>query len=214
MVESGSRRRSALLVVDMQNAFCHPEGSFARMGADVAAMTAAIDGCRTLIESAHDAGAVVIFLKVQLRPDLRDAGVVFGEIMTGVPDHQALIAGTWDAQIVDELQPIVEGDIVIEKNRFSGFFGTNLDGLLRSLGVDTLVVTGVGTDVCVDSTVRDGAQLNYRCVVPREAVGTTDPIINDSSLRVMQHAFARIVDVDDVVKAWGSAGQKIGNWEL
>jgi ureidoacrylate peracid hydrolase len=201
------------LVIDMQNGFCHSKGSFASMGADVSALTHAIDGCRRLIDAAHSSDVPVIFFKVQLRPDLRDVGVVFGEIMTAVPGNKALIAGSWDAEIVDELAPDPARDIVIEKNRFSGFFGTNLDGLLRSLGIDTLVVTGVGTDVCVDSTVRDAAQLNYRCIIPREAVGTTDPDINESILRVMQHAFARVVDVDDVVGAW-KGETLIGDWQL
>lgn len=213
-MSSDAQGRSALIVVDMQNAFCHPEGSFARMGADVSEMTAAIAGCRQLVESAHAAGAPVIFLQVQLRTDLRDAGVVFGEIMTKVPENNALTEGTWDAQIVDELTPDASRDIVIQKSRFSGFFGTNLDGLLRSLGVDTLVVTGVGTDICVDSTVRDAAQLNYRCVVPREAVATIDPQLHASTLSILSAAFARIVDVQDVVTAWGDGGAPIGDWDL
>jgi ureidoacrylate peracid hydrolase len=142
-------------------------------------------------------------LQSECRSDHTDAGIIFHEIMGGVAESQALVSNTWDAQIVDELEPEPR-DYRIHKTRFSGFYGTQLEPLLRSLRVETLVVCGVTTNICVESTVRDAAQRDYRCFVPRDAVGEVDRAMHDAGLRVMEYAFARLVDVDDVRGAWAS----------
>ncbi len=142
--------RAALMVVDMQNAFCHKEASFvAKLGADMQMCIDAIAGCRRLVDAAHSASVPVIFLQAEWRSDYTDGGVIFNEIMGGLAEAQALVTGTWDAQIIDELTPEPR-DYVIHKNRFSGFYGTQLEPLLRSLRIERLVVCGVTTNICVE----------------------------------------------------------------
>jgi ureidoacrylate peracid hydrolase len=201
--------RAALIVVDMQNAFCHREGSFAKMGADISMMSDAIPGCRRLIDSAHRAKVPVIYLQAEWRADYTDGGIIFNEILGAMREKKALVSDTWDAQIVDELKPKFPQDYIIYKNRFSGFANTQLDNLLRSLRVEKLVVCGVTTNICVETTVRDGAQMNYRCFVVRDAVGEVDRAMHDAGLRVMEYAFAKIMDVDAVLKVW--AGDAVGD---
>jgi ureidoacrylate peracid hydrolase len=193
--------RTALIVVDMQNAFCHKDASFTKMGADMQMCIDAIPGCRRLIDAAHGRAVPAIFLRAEWRSDFTDGGIIFNEIMGGLAEAQALVTGTWDAQIIDELAP-EDRDYVIVKNRFSGFCGTQLEPLLSSLRIERLVVCGVTTNICVESTVRDAAQRDYRCFVVKDAVGEVDKDMHAAGLRAMEYGFAKIVTVDDVLTAW------------
>jgi ureidoacrylate peracid hydrolase len=197
----GSSDRTALIVVDMQNAFCHPDGSFTRLGADMSMCTAAIEPCRHLVAAAHEADIPVVHVKFELRPDYSDGGVIFNEIMGNIRDEGCLIADSWDADFVEELDPGAD-DYILKKTRFSAFCGTQLELLLRGLGLENLVICGVTTNVCVESTVRDAAQLNYRVVVPRDAVGEVSADMHQAGLRVMEYGFAAISDTETVMTAW------------
>lgn len=193
--------RTALFVIDMQNAFCSPKGSFTRMGADMGMCIAAIPGCRQLIESARAVSVPVFYFAGDFRPDFTDGGVIFHEIVGKVSETGATVTGTWDAEIVADLAP-QERDYMIYKSRFSGFYGTRLEPILSSMRIENIVFCGVTTNICVETTVRDAAQRNYRCFVARDAVGEVDPEMHKAGLRAMEYAFARIVDVDDVVQVW------------
>lgn len=193
--------RTALIVVDMQNGFCHPEGSLQKSGLSIAMCEAAVAPCRRLIDAAHAADVPVVYLQVEWRRDRSDAGVIFREVMGGVLHESALLSGTWDAQIVDELKP-TEADYLIHKNRFSGFYGTRLEPLLRSLGIENLVVCGVTTNMCVETTVRDAAQRDFRCFVVADAVGEVDRDVHEGSLKTLGFAFAKVVGGDEVVTAF------------
>lgn len=206
MADMGTKS-AALVVVDMQNAFCNADGSFTAMGADMQMCADAIPGCRQLIDSAHTAGVPVIYLQTEWRSDFTDGGVIFNEIMGGMAENQALVTGTWDAQIVDELKP-EDRDYIIYKKRFSDFYGTQLEPLLTSLRTDSLIVCGVTTNICVESTVRDGAQRDYRCFVPKNAVGEVSQEMHDAGLRAMEYGFAKIVTVDDVVQDWSTGASR------
>ena len=146
--------QTALLVVDMQNGFCHPQGSFATLGLDVSMCNAAIAGCRRLVDAAHAAGVPVIYTRYVYRADYRDGGVLVQEIMPALGSSGSLAAGSWDAELVDEL-PAAGDDFVIDKNRYSAFYGTGLEPILTSLKVRNLVICGVTTNMCVETTARD-----------------------------------------------------------
>lgn len=158
----------------------------------------AIPGCRKLIDSAHATDVPVIYLQAEWRSDFSDDGIIFNEIMGGMAEAQALVTGTWDAQIVDDLKP-EERDYLITKKRFSGFYGTELEPLLTSLRIESLVVCGVTTNICVDSTMRDGTQRDYRCFVVQDAVGEVTHETHLAGLRAMEYGFAKVVSADDVV---------------
>ena len=226
MADRLSCARTALIVVDMQNAYLHPKGSFARLwpeaasegpggidvlNAPVAAgkqfdltlLRHAIPGCARLIEAARKADVPVIYLTYVYLPDYRDGGVLIGEINPAFKDVGYVAEGTWDAEVVDELKP-EPSDIVVEKSRYSGFHGSRLEPVLRSLRAETLVMCGVGTHHCVECTARDAHMRDYRVFIARDATGEANQIWKEASLAAFAHGFGWVVDVADVVEAWRS----------
>jgi len=195
------RRATAVLVVDMQNAFIDKAGSLAKMGVPVERNTRPLPHVQRVLAAARAAGVPVVHLRFRLRQDLADLGIL-GRKWPPLRELGHCAEGSWDAAFYPGMEPR-PGEYVVEKNRFSGFFGTDLDTILRCLRVDTLVVTGVATNVCVESTVRDAFQRDYTVVVPREATGSYTEEMEASSLAAMAFAFAAVVSVDEVVAALG-----------
>jgi nicotinamidase-related amidase len=198
------RSATAVLVVDMQNAFVDPKGSLARMGVPVGRNTRPIPHIRAIVAAARAAKAPVVHLRFVLREDLADLGVL-GRKFPPLSALRHCAAGSWDAAFYPGMEP-APGEYVVDKNRFSGFFGTDLDELLRILRVDTLVVTGVATNICVESTVRDAFARDYRVVVPREATGSYTEEMEAGSLAVMAFMFAEVVGAGEVVAALAAGG--------
>lgn len=189
---------NAVVIVDMQNGFCHQDGSFARAGADVSGMGAAVAGCVSLIEAARTAGWPVVFTRAIHEGDLSD-----WPVLSELPMYQGLLGldscveGTWDAEFVDGIAPL-SGDMVVTKSRFSPFVETDLADRLRALGVENLLVGGVGTSACVESTVRDASQRNFRTFVVVEATGDISADAHQHSLGTMGTLFGWTATLDDV----------------
>lgn len=174
-------------MVDMQNDFGAPGGMFDRAGIDISGIAAAAASTRSVLRSARGAGIPVVYLKMAHMADLSDMGPVDGphwlkHRRLGVgedvvaPDGSAgrvLVRDTWNTEILDELAP-EPGDRVLYKHRYSGFFETELDGVLRNLCVKYLLVTGCTTSICVESTVRDATFRDYSCIVLEDC--TAEPI--------------------------------------
>lgn len=196
------RRATALVVVDMQNGFCHPAGSFAQAGADVAGMAAAIDGCIRLVDAARTADVPIYFTRAVHEPGLAD-----WPLLAELPLYAPLAAigsceeGSWDAAFVDDL-PVRPEDRIVTKSRFSPFVETSIAEDLRADGIEDLVVCGVGTSACVESTVRDASQRSFRTFVARQATGDLSETAKENSLSIMGNLFGYAVDVDEVVSAW------------
>jgi ureidoacrylate peracid hydrolase len=195
------RANTALIVVDMQNGFCARGGSFDRLGLDISMAQEAIEGCRELLQAAHSANVPAIFTRYVYRADYRDGGVLLQELMPAIADVESLVEGTWDSDIVDELTPAAS-DFIIDKNRYSAFYGTRLEPILTSLGIRSVVVCGVTTNMCVETTVRDAMQRDYRAFVVRDATGEIDRRRHEFALETMGFGFGRVVDVTSVVGAW------------
>ena len=182
--------RSAVIVVDMENDFAAKGGMFDRAGVDVSGAQKAIGPTAKVLAAARQAGLKIVYLKMGYRPDLSDLGATdsvnrtrhlkFGvgqKIQT--PDgreSRLLIRDTWDTDIVPELKPQAS-DIVIYKTRFSGFYQTDLDATLKKFGIKYLIVTGVTTSICVESTVRDAMFRDYLCVLLKDCM--SEPISHD-----------------------------------
>ena len=201
-----SKERTALVVIDMQRAFLEDEGSLAQAGIDITGLKAAMEGCKRLLASARQAGVPVIHTRYVYRPDYADGGILVNYIMPQLREVDSLVAGTPDIEIVDELAP-VDGETVIDKNRPSAFYATNIEPLLNGLGVDSLVVCGVTTNICVETTVRDASQRDYKVFVPKDATGELEQLRYDGALAGMAWVFAKIVDTDDVISVWGQGNQ-------
>jgi ureidoacrylate peracid hydrolase len=195
---------SALLVVDMQNDFLHPEGySFKTMRSPEAQsnrsfLAGTIPQVKRLVDAFRNRGRPVVYLAHMLRGDYSDAQFPYWRL--GLPPASGrtfIVEGTWGAQIVDELKP-QDGDQVIIKKGFGGFSNTPLDTVLRNMGVTTCVVSGVMTSVCVSTTVRGGVEYNYRMVVASDAVADINRENHYAELKILARAFADTLTVDEV----------------
>ena len=196
--------KSAVVVVDMQNDFGSEGGMFALAGIDISGIRKAIAPTARVLAAARRAAVTVVYLKMGFRPDLSDAGgpeapnwlkhrpLRAGEALTA-PDGTAsriLIRDTWNTEIVPELAP-KPGDIVLYKHRYSGFYETDLDNVLKSRSIKNLIFTGCTTSVCVESTIRDAMFRDYTCLLLADC--TAEPIghglarsNHDASLLVIQ----------------------------
>jgi ureidoacrylate peracid hydrolase len=178
--------RTALVVVDMQNDFCHPDGWLAGIGVDVTPARAPIPVLQQLLPRLRAHGVPVVWVawgnrsdQANLPPGVRhvydpagrDVGIGSTTNAAGSP---VLQAGSWAAALVDELS-VEPADIEIAKYRMSGFVDTCLDSTLRNLRVDTLLFAGVNADQCVLATVMDAANIGYDVVMLEDACATTSP---------------------------------------
>jgi ureidoacrylate peracid hydrolase len=195
--------RTALIVVDMQNAFCTDEGSIAKIGLDITMLKAAVQPCRRLIKGARAAGVPVIYTRYIYRADYADGGVMVKYLLPALGDSGHLTAGTQDIEIVGALAPL-KGDYVVDKNRPSSFYATGLEPMLNGLDVDSLVVCGVTTNCCVETTVRDASQRDYKTFVVTDATGELEQERHDFAINTMAFLFADAVTVDGMIQIWQS----------
>ncbi len=211
--------RTAVVVVDMQHDFASPGGMFHRAGIDITAIQAIVAPTVAVLDAARAAGMLVVYLRMGFGPDLTDAGAPdapnwLKHLPLGVGDEMAapdgstgriLVRETWNTRIIDELTPH-DGDLVVDKHRFSGFFETDLDEQLRSAGIDTLLFTGATTSVCVESTLRDAMFRDYHCLLVEdcvaEPIGAGLPRSNyDASCLVIEVLFGSVTDAAAVLGA-------------
>lgn len=193
--------KAALLVVDMQNSYLEPEGALAKMGLDYLRLRAAAPGCQRLVAAARKAGIPVIHTQYVFQPDFKDGGLLTSEIMPELKDTALCAKGTWDAEFWDGLKPM-PNEAVIEKNRCSAFYSTQLESFLRSMRIENLVVCGVTTSMCVESTVRDAAQRDFRCFLARDATGEVVQDRYDGALKTMGFLFAKVMTVNEILDSW------------
>jgi ureidoacrylate peracid hydrolase len=169
---------TAVVVVDMQNDFGAKGGMFDRAGIPISGIQAVVEPTARVLTAARAAGMQIVYLKMEFAPDLSNAGgpdapnfVRHRRLGIGDPiqtpdgrEGRILISDTWNTEILPQLAPL-DGDIVVSKHRFSGFFETNLDEILRERGITSLVFAGCTTSVCVESTLRDAFFRDYRCLL-------------------------------------------------
>jgi len=194
------RSEAALLLVDLQRGFLHAEGFVAAQGRDVSDCAAAARQCYKLARIARDAGMPVIWTRHVLRPDHADAGLLTTELRPRLGQIGALARGTADIEIPAEAG-VEAADFVLDKPRYSAFFGTALDMLLAARGIRALMVGGVTTSMCVESSVRDAAQRDIRTFVLRDAVADFDVARHAASLSAMAFGFARVIDTSAAADA-------------
>lgn len=205
-------QQSALIVVDMQNAYASQGGYLDLAGFDVSATRSVIDNINTAVAAARAAGMLIIWFQNGWDDQYVEAGGPGSpnyhksnalKTMRQRPELQGklLAKGGWDYQLVDELTP-QEGDIVLPKPRYSGFFNTPLDSILRSRGIRHLVFTGIATNVCVESTLRDGFFLEYFGIVLEDATHQAGPTFaQQAALFNIETFFGWVSDVESFCHA-------------
>ncbi|MGD1908251.1 MAG: cysteine hydrolase family protein, partial [Leptolyngbyaceae cyanobacterium] len=178
--------KTACIVVDMQNDFCHPQGWLASIGVDVTPARQPIQPLQTLLPQLRSHQVPILWLNWGNRPDLLNISPALRHVYNpsgeGVgladplPSNGApvLTKDSWAAAVVDEL-PAAPEDIWVDKYRMSGFWDTPLDSILRNLGKTTLLLTGVNADQCVLCTLQDANFLGYDCILLRDCTATTSP---------------------------------------
>ncbi|AZO23736.1 isochorismatase family protein [Mesorhizobium sp. M1E.F.Ca.ET.045.02.1.1] len=202
--------QTAIIVVDMQNAFASAGGMFDLAGFDISGAAPAVEATKRLLAAARRAGLAVIYLQMSYKPDLSDAGGPSSPnyhkelgmvLMRGRPELRGklLIDNSWDWQIVDALKP-EQGDHVVRKSRYSGFCNTGLEAYLRARNIRHLLFTGVATNVCVDATARDAYLLEFWPILVEDAMNHSGPDFNrQSTLWNFENAFGWITRTDTVV---------------
>lgn len=183
---------TALLVIDMQRDFLEPGGFGELLGNDVTRLQRAVEPTRRVLQAFREADLTVIHTREGHRPDLTDCPPskrARGRLTTGIGDPgpmgRVLVRGERGHDIVDGLAPR-EGEPVIDKPGKGAFYATDLEAVLRGLGVRSLVVTGVTTEVCVQTTVREANDRGYECLVLSDCVASYFPEFHDAALAMIK----------------------------
>jgi len=206
--------RTALVVIDMQNDFCSPGGFGERLGNDIAPTRAIIPTIRRLLKAAREAGLLIVHTREGHLPDLSDCppaklersrkqGAGIGE---EGPMGRLLVRGEPGHAIVPELVPL-EGETVIDKPGKGAFYRTELKGVLERGGIDSLILCGVTTHVCVHTTLREANDRGYRCLVPEDATAAFDPADQEAAIRMVRQQggiFGWTGFSDSIIEAMGA----------
>jgi ureidoacrylate peracid hydrolase len=193
----------ALLVVDLQNAFCHPAGSSARRGRAAGPTAAVIGPCVRLAAAARALSVPVVLARYAYQAGYSDGGVLISQVQQSIAAAGGLLDGSWDAELVAELRP-APGDILVVKNRYSAFHQTGLAGLLRARGVASVAVCGVTTRVCVEGSARDAVQHDFAVTVIEDACAEYEPADHDQALRLIRTAIGSVCPAAEVISAWAA----------
>jgi nicotinamidase-related amidase len=184
--------RTAVVVIDMQRDFLQPGGFGETLGNDVSLLSKAIGPCRALLEGVRRMGMLVIHTREGHRPDLSDAprakverGAPSLRIGAPGPMGRILIRGEAGHDIVPELYP-KPGEPVVDKPGKGAFYATDLHSILQNRGIESLIVCGVTTEVCVHTTVREANDRGYRCLVPGDCCGSYFPEFHEVGLRMIR----------------------------
>ncbi|WP_274651071.1 cysteine hydrolase family protein [Paenibacillus humicola] len=182
-------KKSAVIVVDMQNDFCHENGATARNGGDVSGVPAIVPNLQRLIDAAHAAGRPVFFIQTT-HDETTDSQVSLA--MRKDRKHKTCVTGTWGAEYFGVYPQ--QGDIEVIKHRYSAFIGTDLELRLRTLGCETLLMTGVVTSICVESTLRDGYMLDFYPILVTDCTTGGTKASYDATLSVVSRSFGWLSD--------------------
>lgn len=186
-----SLAKTALVIIDMQRDFLEPGGFGASLGNDVSLLRSTIEPCRKLLAAARGAGVMVVHTREGHLSDLSDAPPA--KLERGKPElrigslgpmGRILIRGEPGHEIIPELAPVA-GELVIDKPGKGAFYATDLGSELQARGIETLLVCGVTTEVCVHTTVREGNDRGYKCAVISDACGSYFPEFHAIGLRMI-----------------------------
>ena len=193
--------RAALLLVDCQIDFASPDGAMAKAGYDLSTVPAALRNAAMLADAARAARVPCLFAQLITRlPEethmLRDWKARRGQ----ASDPPLCRAGTLGAEFAGP-QPLA-GEAVFAKRRYNAFAGTGLDAHLREIGRDTLVIAGLTTECCVDSTARDAFERDYHVVIATDAVAAYEPGLHEASLKALALNCAHLAASAEIAAAW------------
>jgi nicotinamidase-related amidase len=196
-------KHSAVIVIDVQNYFCHPDGAVAKPGNGRSPLTLVAPRIADLVDAARSVGALVIWVQLTHSDETTseprwEQWRRHGAHLTS--DDLHCRAGSWDWEFyVVSPQP---GEPIVPKQRYSSFIGTNLDLILRSRRIRSLIVTGVSSHVCVESTIRDGFMLDYYITMVSDCTASADVERHEAAVRVVESTFGVVCTAEDIKNVW------------
>ena len=203
--------RLAVLVIDMQNAFLKKGGMYDIWGVLTPAVVNVVKPVKAIVEAARAKGVRVIYVAHLLYPDAREVGqdspFWHKRVLKSYRERpemrdSLILRGAWGSEIADEVKPR-EDEILIEKRRFSAFVGTGLDNVLRSYEIKYLLFTGVATNICIESSLRDSSHLEYFPILASDATAACPDSRQESTVANVIQAFgwaAKTKDIVDILK--------------
>jgi ureidoacrylate peracid hydrolase len=197
---------TALFIIDMQKDFCIDGFATSKAGRPLGAAQAIIPRIAGLRAAARRAGVLVCHIGFCTLPDhMSDSGPWLSQRRrSAYASDKIAIAGSDGAAFIDELAP-EDGELKILKHRYSAFKGTDLDMLLRAHNIGSVVVTGVSTNVCVESAVRDAFEYSYYVCVPDDAVASWDMSLHAATLKTIDARFGLVSNCRDIMELWSAA---------
>jgi ureidoacrylate peracid hydrolase len=209
-----SVEETAIVVIDMQNAYASQGGYVDLAGFDISGAAGTIGQIAKVLETGRQAGVLIVYLQNGWDPDYVEAGGPGSpnwhksnalKTMRARPElaGQLLAKGGWDYDLVEPLAP-QPGDIVLPKTRYSAFFNSGLDSTLRARGIRNIVFVGIATNVCVESTLRDGFHLEYFGVMLEDATHHLGPpAMQEASVYNVEKFFGWVTTVADFCGTFG-----------
>lgn len=194
---------TAVLVIDVQNDFVAHAGRVGRDGADMHPLQQAVKGINRLIGAARQSSVPVFYVVVEHGHDVDPAPYQARYERRGMtPDDTICHVGTWGAQLYDELLSPQSGDIRLVKHGYDAFQNPELESALRKAGIQTVIVTGVVTELCVRATVASAFERGFFPVVPRECTASTEPEAAHAAIESMERWYGEFVSLDELIQPW------------
>jgi len=205
-------QRTAVMVIDMQNAFVKKGGMFDVMGEDISKGQNIIEPIKRVSRAARKKGCILIYTMAVYSPDLHETGglsspswyknknLIYYRESPELRD-KLTVRGTWGADILEDLTP-QQGDIIVEKQKFSAFFGTNLDTILKTYNIKYLAFTGVNTNICVEATIRDAYYLEYFPILLTDACANAGPpFTQEATIFNVRLIYGWVTTTEDFIRA-------------
>lgn len=196
---------SALIIVDVQNDFASPNGSAAQRGEDVSASVAMVPRLVRLIDEARRIGLTVVYIKTTHSDWTDTPSWIYRKSQQSALN--TCREGTWGAEFYDGISPLPNERVVI-KHRYSAFINTDLNTVLKAKGVESVLVTGIATNVCVETTARDAYMYDYYVTMVGDCAAAYDPKLHETTLENMRRHFGLVASSEEIIQTWQGMKQK------
>jgi nicotinamidase-related amidase len=202
LAEKVNPASTALLVIDVQNDYIHPNGYIARIGGDISSCVAMVPRLLQLVGAARAAGVTIIHTRNWHRPET-DSPALLDRMAQRrrTQEDRAARANTWGAEFYQIVA--LPGEEIVSKFRFDAFLGTNLEYLLRARGIRTVICIGTATNICVESTARAALMRDFHLVIAEDCCASPDVEAHRATLKTLKHSFGEVMSADRLEAIWG-----------